>query len=107
MKLLISIVQKEDANQVASALTDKDYHVTKLTSSGGFLMSKNYVILCGVDDNEVNQVINIIEKNTSKRVEEVSQFKGMGGNLNLEDPVKVTVGGATIFVVNVDRFEKV
>lgn len=107
MKLVVAIVQKDDASNLSQALTEKEYHITKLNSSGGFLMSKNAVILCGVDDNEVNQVINLMEKHTSKRTETVSEFRGMGDNVSLEEPINVTVGGATIFVVDVDRFEKV
>lgn len=107
MKLIVAIVQKEDSGGISSALTGNDFNVTKLSSSGGFLMAKNTVLLCGVDDNEVTKVLNIIEENSSKRVEQVSKFRGMGNDINLDSPIEVTVGGATIFVLNVDRFEKV
>ena len=37
MKLIVAIVQDEDAGRLVSALMDKGFGVTKLATTGGFL----------------------------------------------------------------------
>ena len=51
MKLIISIVQDEDASDVIEALTDENYRVTKLATTGGFLKSGNTTLMTGVEEN--------------------------------------------------------
>ena len=52
MKLIISIVQDEDASDVIEALTDENYRVTKLATTGGFLKSGNTTLMTGVEENQ-------------------------------------------------------
>jgi uncharacterized protein YaaQ len=107
MKMILAIVQKDDGNAVSSALTDKGFHVTKLASTGGFLSAKSTALLCGVEDNRVNKVLDIIESKSSKRRTSVAKFSPISDDIGLDNPVQACVGGATIFVLNVERFEKI
>ena len=106
MKLIMAIINKEDAAEVSSALTKARYSVTKLATQGGFLMSGNTTILCGVEDEKVDNVIEIIKEHSSQRKEIVPSTSTYGIGVTTSFPLEVTVGGATIFVLNVDRFEK-
>ena len=53
MKLIIAIVQDEDAPGLIEDLTEEEYRVTKLASTGGFLKSGNTTLLRGVEDEQV------------------------------------------------------
>ena len=45
MKLVIAITHSEDAGSLVDALTDKEYRVTRLHSTGGFLKQNNATVL--------------------------------------------------------------
>ncbi|MEG0894420.1 MAG: cyclic-di-AMP receptor [Oscillospiraceae bacterium] len=106
MKLIYAIVNNDDASNVSAALTKDGYFATKLASTGGFLLSGNTTFLICTDDDKVDKAIEIISKQSKKRTQMVPSpaAYGMGGYTPY--PVEVTVGGATIFVTNVERFEK-
>ncbi len=107
MKLVLAIVSKDDSSMVSSALTQEGFSVTKLATTGGFLMAGNTTFICGVEDDQVDQVIRIIEKQSSRRTQIVPSTSTMDAGMYTSMPIEVTVGGATIFVLDVDRFEKV
>lgn len=93
MKLIMGIIHKDDASTVTKELNANGYYVTKLATSGGFLKKGNVTILVGTDEEKVPGAVEIIEKHTKKHDE-------------TNDSVKKVVG-STVFVLNVDRFEKV
>ncbi len=106
MKLVLAIISKEDANDVSMALTKAKFSVTKLATTGGFLMAGNITLIIGTQDEKVDEVISIIEKYSHQRTEVVPATATYGIGVATAFPLEVTVGGATIFVLNVDRFEK-
>lgn len=108
MKLVIGIVNSDDAGDLLAEITRASFQATKLATSGGFLKMGNTTILVGVDDDKVDEVIEIFEGCCSRRKQMISttpQFMG-DGFLNAA-PVEVTIGGATLFVVDVDKFKKI
>ena len=107
MKLITAIVNKEDAKQVCNHLIQEGFSVTRLSTTGGFLMAGNTTFISGVDDEKVDEVIGIIAKYSSRRTQIVPSTSTMDVGMYSSFPVEVTVGGSTIFVLNVDRFEKV
>lgn len=107
MKLILAIVSNDDSGAVSSALTRGGYSVTKLATTGGFLMAGNTTFISGVEDDKVDDVIGIISKYSSRRTQIVPSTSTMEVGMYSSFPVEVTVGGSTIFVLNVDRFEKV
>lgn len=107
MKLILAIISNDDSGAVSSALTREGYQVTKIATTGGFLMSGNTTFLSGVDDEKVDEVIGLISKFSSRRSQIVPSSSTVSGGNYSSFPVEVTVGGSTIFVLNVDRFEKV
>lgn len=105
MKIILAIVSSEDSSAVASGLMNEGFSATKLATTGGFLMSGNTTFLVGIDDEQVDKAIEIIGKCSKKRKQMTSNMAyGVGTYSNF--PIEVTVGGATIFVLSVDRFEK-
>ena len=105
MKLVIAIVNNDDSTNVVNGLTKKGFQVTKLATTGGFLLAGNTTFLIGVEEDRVNEVIENIEKHSRKRSQAVPTNNNYKKSEN-KSTVEVTVGGATVFVVDVERFEK-
>ena len=108
MKLIIAIVQDEDASRLIAGLMDAGYGVTKLATTGGFLKSGNTTLLVGVEDNRLDGCMSIVEKVCKSRKQIASSPVTMGGSAAMyaSYPIEVTVGGATVFVLSVDQFVK-
>ncbi len=106
MKLVIAIVNRDDANTVTQNLAKQGYYSTKLASSGGFLLAGNITLLIGVEKEKVQHVIDIIHEHSHSRKQLIPATSEMGMGYMPTMPVEVTVGGATVFVVDVERFER-
>lgn len=106
MKLIIAIVNKDDSASVAAAVTKAGFSMTKLATTGGFLMAGNTTFLLGIEDEKVDEAIEIIKTHAKKRTGVVSST-AIGSPAMGAFPMEVTVGGATIFVTDIERFEKV
>ncbi len=106
MKMIIAIISKEDSNDVSLALTKARFSVTKLATTGGFLMAGNITLMIGTQAEKVDEAIAIIEKYSQQRKEVVPSTATYGIGVSTAFPLEVTVGGATIFVLDVERFEK-
>jgi uncharacterized protein YaaQ len=108
VKLVIAVVQGEDAAQTVQALSGAGISVTKMASSGGFLQQGNATLLIGVDDDKVEAAIELIRDNCRERSQYMTPMPPMvePGEFFMPYPVEVQVGGATVWVVDVERFEK-
>lgn len=104
MKLILAIVNNDDAYSVSSGLSNEGFVVTKISSTGGFLMSGNSTFLIGVDDDRVGRATEIISEHCEKREQVVPSgvAKGVGASGAPVRNTKVLVGGATVFVLNVE-----
>ena len=107
MKLVLAIINHDDANLVIRSLSKRGFSSTKLATTGGFLMSGNVTILIGVDEEKVQAVIETIREFSHSRKQMIPTTTEMGYGYYPTTPVEVTVGGATIFVVDIERFEHV
>jgi len=108
VKLVFAIVHDEDGPKVMDELNKSGFSVTKLCSTGGFLKSGNTTLLVGVEEEKLEAVIEIIKRKSKSRKQVANTSvtpNGMGG-MFIPYPVEVVVGGATIFVLDVERFEK-
>ena len=109
MKLIIAIVQDEDASRLINTLMMEDYRVTKLATTGGFLRAGNTTLLVGVEDELLDKAMGLIEKVCQSRKQMASSPTPVSGTTGMyvPFPVEVTVGGATIFVLDVEQFKKI
>ncbi len=108
MKLLIVIVQDQDAHLLIDELTERDFRMTKLASTGGFLKSGNTTILMGIDEARIPEAMKIIETNCQSREMATSIMSvTMPGDAYIPYPVEVKLGGATVFVMEVDAFIRI
>lgn len=109
MKLLIAIVQDEDTSRLMNKLMNEGFGATKLATTGGFLRSGNTTLLIGVDDEKVSTVMDIIERTCKSRKQMAPVHAPMSGSAGMyvpAYPVQVTVGGAIVFVMDVEQFHK-
>lgn len=107
MKLIIAIVSNEDSQPLQSSLTKANYSVTKLSTTGGFLKLGNTTFLIGTDDDRVDTCIDLIKKESQTRTEIVPSTASYDLGRYASFPLEVSVGGATIFVVDIEKFVKV
>jgi len=108
MKLVISIVQRDDADELLTALTDAGYKATLISTTGGFLREGNATLCIGTDAEKVEEVLGIIRENCHTRTRYVSPLAPLTepSEFYIPEPVELEVGGATVFVIDVARYEK-
>ena len=109
MKLVIAIVHSEDAGALVDALTDKEYRVTWLQSTGGFLKQSNASVLVGVEEAQVEDVLAVIRETCHARQQFINPMPPImePGEFYMPYPVEVSFGGATVFVMDVGRYERI
>ncbi|NMM61642.1 hypothetical protein HBE96_02815 [Clostridium sp. P21] len=109
MKLVIAIVQDDDSGDLVEVLMESGFRVTRLATTGGFLKAGNTTLMIGVEEERVNKVISQIEEICKTRQQVVATPSPVAGSTGVyvPYPVEVEVGGATIFVVDVDKFIKI
>jgi uncharacterized protein YaaQ len=108
VRLVVAIVHNEDAGALVDALLKREYRATRLHSSGGFLKQSNATIMVGVEEAKVDEVIDIVRENCTSRTQIVNPMPPImePGEFFMPYPLEVEVGGATVFVLPVERFER-
>ena len=108
MKLILSIVNRDDSNALVDSLMRHGYRATVISTTGGFLREGNATILVGADDAKVQEVLALIKEGCHTRTQFVNPLPPVmePGELYMPTPVEVQVGGATVFVLGVDSFHR-
>ena len=105
MKLLITIVQDKDAIRLMDCLSKEGFQFTKVSSTGGFLREGNTTLLIGVKELEVNRILSLIKGTCHAREHHIETPFASVGETGFFPSTKLTVGGAVIFVLDVERVE--
>ncbi len=110
-KLILAILQEDDYDITVKELNKNGVFVTKLSSYGGFLKKKSNTILIGAKEEEVDKIVSIIKEFAGKRKQKSSSVPaplndGHCVSPDIAIPIDVEVGGATIFVMSMDKFLK-
>jgi uncharacterized protein YaaQ len=105
---VVAVIQGEDAPKTVQALSAAGISSTRVASSGGFLQQGNATLLIGVDDEKVAEVVQVIRENCRERSRYLTPMPPMvePGEFFMPYPVEVQVGGATVWVLPVESFEK-
>lgn len=108
VKLVVAIAHNEDAGALVDALLEREFRATRLHSTGGFLKESNATVMLGVEDDEVEEVLAIVREACSSRTQIVNPMPPImePGEFFMPYPLEVEVGGATVFVLPVERFER-
>ncbi len=109
MKLMICIINDDDVHNLTKELVKNEYRVTKLASTGGFLKSGNTTIFLGVEEDKVDPALKIIENICKVRKELVTStaLSAQGAPTLSSFPIEITVGGATVFIVDVENYVRI
>lgn len=107
-KMIIAVINNSDRAQLTAALVHEGFTATRLASTGSFLRAGNTTFLLGVKEADVSKVMAIFEEHCSSRQEPVSPLWLAEAGIEpvFPGPLSVTVGGATVFVIDVDQFRK-
>lgn len=105
MKLIVAIVDDQDAERVMAALTSQRFGVTRVSNTGGLLSSGNSTLLSGVGEDQVKSVMKIISVLAAVRQEIVSY--AANSSIPLPSLAEVQVGGFMSFVLDIDHFEQI
>ena len=107
MKMIIAILNADDAPTVINSLMKNGFSITKLATTGGFLRTGNVTVLLGVDDDKVETALSVIKSNSHSRKQMIPNTSELGIGFFPSVPVEISIGGATVFVMDVERFEKI
>ncbi|MBS7263253.1 MAG: cyclic-di-AMP receptor [Eubacteriales bacterium] len=109
MKMIFAIVQDDDAPKLVNKLMQSGISVTKLATTGGFLRTGNTTLMIGIQDERVDAALEIIEHACKKRKQTAPipiAMESMHGGAIAAGMTDIIVGGATVFVMDVDKFVK-
>ena len=108
MKLIVAIVQGIDGDGVQAALIERGFEATKIDSAGGYLRERNVTILIGVQEAYVAEAMKVIREHCTSRTQYVNPLMPIlePGEYHVSSPVEVAIGGATLFVLKVARYER-
>ncbi len=108
MKLVFCVVHGRDKGKVSDELVKANFKATVIASTGGFLREGNTTFLIGVEDSEVGTLQKLISESCSIReqIVNVMPFDAGPPGAFIPNPVRVPVGGAVVFVLNVEQFNR-
>ena len=109
MKLVVAVVQGKDSETLLTALNQRGFRATQIESAGGFLRESNSTLFIGVHDEHVAEVQQIVRDNCHSRTRFVNPLMPIvePGEFYIPNPVEVQVGGATVFILKIERYERV
>lgn len=102
MKMIAAMVQDEDADELLGALVEEGFRATQISISGGFLRRGNAMVLIGVDEGGVERALGIIRDHCRTRTVQVNPLEAPC----LAKPMEVEIGGAVVFMWDVERYER-
>lgn len=108
MKLIVAVIHDRDQKRTSDSLLKAGYKFTKIASTGGFLREGNITMLIGADEEQVQQVMAILDESSRAREQYVNVLPPEATPIGtfLTNPVKVQVGGAIAFVLDVEQFNR-
>ena len=112
MKMILAIIQADDANAVLRGLAASQIRATRIATEGGWLRRANATILSGVEDLQVETVLKVLQQHAHRRI----SYTPVAGEQGVTLPhnssmgttmMEIEVGGATVFILDVARFSRI
>jgi uncharacterized protein YaaQ len=102
------IVHNRDKGKIIDDLVNGGFKFTIIGTTGGFLREGNTTILIGTEESSIEQLLEIVHRDSQAREQlvNVSPYEPVGPSSFIATPVKVPVGGAVVFILDVERFER-
>lgn len=99
MKMILAIVNADDAARVTAALIEDGHRVTRIATEGGWLRRQNSTLLLGVDDDKVNSVVQVLRETARQRTTEIPNSSESSGAVRFN----IESGGAIVFVLQIEQ----
>jgi uncharacterized protein YaaQ len=108
VKLAVCILHNRDKGRVTDELVKAGFKFTVIGSTGGFLREGNTTILIGVEEAELGTLKRVLEQNCQSREQlvNVMPYETAPPGAFIPSPVKVPVGGAVMFLLDVEQFHR-
>jgi len=108
VKLIISIVHRDDVDTLLKALTDGGHKATLISTTGGFLREGNATVFVGAENDQVDEILAVVKESCQERTRYLSPIVPVTepSEFYIPEPVEIDVGGATVFVIDVERHER-
>ena len=108
VKMVVAIVHDHDAPELMDSLTNANFQATRMASTGGFLREGNTTFMIGTDEEHVDELLDIIEDTCKSRKKTVAPMSPVANSLEsyYSFPMEVQIGGATVFIIDVEEFIK-
>ncbi len=97
--LMTVVIQEKDLDAITSLLQPSGYPITHIASTGGFLGRKNATLLIGVPSGDQKKVQSIIKNATIGQSQKTPD--------DTVDSTESKRGVATMFTLNVERYEEI
>jgi len=108
MKLILAVIQKEDEDALSDALEQENVGATRIGSSGGFLRASNVTLMIALEEQRLDRVLSLMREHCKRRVKHLNPvLPSLEARERFLGSVPVEVGGATVFVLNLERVEKI
>jgi uncharacterized protein YaaQ len=109
MKLIVAVVRSKDAEGLLRALGARGVRATTIDSSGGLFRRGNVALFVGVEDGWVGDVVGSIKRQCQTRTQVVNPLLPVAepADAFVADPIEGQEGGATVFVLDVERYERI
>lgn len=108
MKLILAVIQNEDESALIEAIEAQGLGITRIGSSGGFLRANNVTLMMAMEDDQLERVLDLLNKHCKRRTKHLHPWApSMEARERFLGAVPVQVGGATVFIVNLDRMERI
>ncbi len=108
VKMVVAIVHDHDAPELMDSLTNSNFQATRMASTGGFLREGNTTFMIGTDEEHIDELLEIIESTCKSRKKTVAPMSPVANSLEsyYSFPMEVQIGGATVFIIDVEEFIK-
>ncbi|KXT29198.1 hypothetical protein AXA84_0270 [Candidatus Phytoplasma oryzae] len=106
IKLIFAIVSNEDANKVQNNLNKESIFNTRLATKGGFLKENNATFMIGLAENKIEKTLSIIKKYSKTKTQLIPNHILNEFIPYCSLPSEVSIGGATVFILDVEKFIK-
>ncbi len=104
--LLLAVIQAQDVESAQNALSKIGLTTTRLPSVGGFLGRRNVTLMIGLPKDRQQSAMDALNASCRQRVEYIA-VPLESAPLPLPTPTPITIGGATIFALEIEHYEEI
>ena len=106
--MILAVIQKEDEDALSDALEQNNFGATRIGSSGGFLRASNVTLMIAVEDERVSEALELMHQHCKRRTRHLNpMLPSLEARERFLGSVPVEIGGATVFVLNLERMERI